>query len=89
MKSIESEVQEARVEMVAGGSEVQRTMLELLNQLDEFEPTRNIKVIRATNSIGMPFVSLGYAIFCLTNGYMLLDILDPAFLRPGCIDRKL
>uniref|UniRef100_A0A915DIS0 Proteasomal ATPase OB C-terminal domain-containing protein n=1 Tax=Ditylenchus dipsaci TaxID=166011 RepID=A0A915DIS0_9BILA len=32
-----------------GDSEVQRTMLELLNQLDGFEPTKNIKVIMATN----------------------------------------
>lgn len=35
----------------AGDSEVQRTMLELLNQLDGFEPTQNIKVIMATNRI--------------------------------------
>merc|ERR1712168_583911 len=34
-----------------GSSEVQRTMLELLNQLDGFEPTSNIKVIMATNRI--------------------------------------
>lgn len=34
-----------------GDSEVQRTMLELLNQLDGFEPTKNIKVIMATNRI--------------------------------------
>lgn len=32
-------------------SEVQRTMLELLNQLDGFEPAQNIKVIMATNRI--------------------------------------
>ncbi|CCW63896.1 unnamed protein product [Phytomonas sp. EM1] len=32
-----------------GDSEVQRTMLELLNQLDGFESTQNIKVIMATN----------------------------------------
>merc|ERR1712025_1442922 len=32
-------------------SEVQRTMLELLNQLDGFEATKNIKVIMATNRI--------------------------------------
>ncbi|KAJ2020095.1 26S proteasome regulatory subunit 8 [Coemansia sp. RSA 376] len=34
-----------------GDSEVQRTMLELLNQLDGFEPTQSIKVIMATNRI--------------------------------------
>ena len=44
----------SRVEGSRGGdSEVQRTMLELLNQLDGFEPTQNIKVravvcVRAT-----------------------------------------
>ncbi|EPY43676.1 26S proteasome regulatory subunit T6 [Angomonas deanei] len=32
-----------------GDSEVQRTMLELLNQLDGFEATQSIKVIMATN----------------------------------------
>lgn len=36
---------------LAGDSEVQRTMLELLNQLDGFEATKNIKVIMATNRI--------------------------------------
>merc|ERR1712125_71622 len=34
-----------------GSSEVQRTMTELLNQLDGFEPTNQIKVIMATNRI--------------------------------------
>ena len=34
-----------------GDSEVQRTMLELLNQLDWFEETQNIKMIMATNRI--------------------------------------
>lgn len=42
----------SRVEGKMGGdSEVQRTMLELLNQLDGFETTQNIKVIMATNRI--------------------------------------
>ena len=34
-----------------GDSEVQRTMLELLNQLDGFEEAQNIKMIMATNRI--------------------------------------
>jgi 26S proteasome regulatory subunit T6 len=42
----------ARQEGSQGGdSEVQRTMLELLNQLDGFEATQNIKMIMATNRI--------------------------------------
>mmetsp|Transcript_1804 Transcript_1804/g.3789 ORF Transcript_1804/g.3789 Transcript_1804/m.3789 type:complete len:396 (-) Transcript_1804:403-1590(-) len=43
----------SRMESGSGGgdSEVQRTMLELLNQLDGFEPVQNIKVIMATNRI--------------------------------------
>ena len=36
--------------MVRGGdNEVQRTMLELINQLDGFDPRGNIKVLMATN----------------------------------------
>jgi 26S proteasome regulatory subunit T6 len=46
-----------------GDSEVQRTMLELLNQLDGFEPTKNIKVIMATNRIGL------YLRYCICFGF--------------------
>lgn len=50
------------------GREIQRTMLELLNQLDGFDKRNDIKVIMATNRI---------------------EILDPALIRPGRIDRKI
>lgn len=51
----------------SGDREVQRTMLELLNQMDGFGTDTRIKVIAATNRI---------------------DILDPALLRSGRLDRK-
>ena len=41
----------SRIEGSRGDSEVQRTMLELLNQLDGFEATNKIKIIMATNRI--------------------------------------
>lgn len=45
-----------RVESSTGGdSEVQRTMLELLNQLDGFEPKQNIKVL-----VFSLLIALGY-----------------------------
>lgn len=52
----------------AGDREVQRTMLELLNQLDGFSSSTDIKIIAATNRV---------------------DILDPALLRSGRLDRKI
>ena len=69
-----------------GDSEVQRTMLELLNQLDGFESTKNIKVIMATNRIGAGLFLLCCSVI-LTRA--LVDILDSALLRPGRIDRKI
>jgi 26S proteasome regulatory subunit T6 len=69
-----------------GDSEVQRTMLELLNQLDGFEPTKNIKVIMATNRIGGGHFLRWKTSFLL---FAASDILDSALLRPGRIDRKI
>lgn len=55
-----------------GDSEVQRTMLELLNQLDGFEPTKNIKVIMATNRIGEDYICL-----CWTTGFIIFQTRYP------------
>jgi len=52
----------------SGDREVQRTMLELLSQLDGFSSNEKIKVIAATNRP---------------------DVLDPALLRSGRLDRKI
>lgn len=50
----------ARFDDGAGGdNEVQRTMLELINQLDGFDPRGNIKVLMATNRCVKMLNSLG------------------------------
>lgn len=50
MKSLSFVFSGARFDDGAGGdNEVQRTMLELINQLDGFDPRGNIKVLMATN----------------------------------------
>ena len=51
----------SRLEGSSGGdSEVQRTMLELLNQLDGFEPKQNIKVrsIPTNRQAQSPYICL-------------------------------
>ncbi|GKY96756.1 26S protease regulatory subunit 10B [Mayamaea pseudoterrestris] len=48
--------------------EIQRTLMELLNQMDGFSDQGQVKMVMATNRP---------------------DILDPALLRPGRLDRKI
>ena len=89
----------SRIESGSGGdSEVQRTMLELLNQLDGFEATKNIKVsARALVSSSHNHQLYQYLLINLCQLVVLqvimatnrIDILDPALLRPGRIDRKI
>ena len=55
-------------EGTAADREVQRTLMELLSQLDGFESLGQVKIVMATNRP---------------------DILDPALMRPGRLDRKI
>jgi 26S proteasome regulatory subunit T4 len=48
--------------------EIQRTLMELLNQMDGFDELGKVKMVMATNRP---------------------DVLDPALLRPGRLDRKI
>lgn len=61
----------SRIESGSGGdSEVQRTMLELLNQLDGFEATKNIKVLQF--SFGFTLVHLGLLLQYLSDSFLTL-----------------
>ncbi len=67
----------ARFDDGAGGdNEVQRTMLELINQLDGFDPRGNIKVLMATNRCVL-FASFIFR--CSRN-------VVPILLTPLCYD---
>ncbi|KAG1327798.1 26S proteasome regulatory subunit 7 [Cocos nucifera] len=77
---------------VGGDNEVQRTILEIVNQLDGFDARGNIKVLMATNR-GLVYFSklltlpIGYV---LNYGIKLVtrpDTLDPALVHPGRLDR--
>jgi len=68
----------------SGDREVQRTMLELLNQLDGFSSDERIKVRRRASPTALHRHSL--QVIAATNR---IDILDPALLRSGRLDRKI
>ena len=73
-------------------NEVQRTMLELINQLDGFDPRGNIKVLMATNRYVHVHVPV-HPVLSNSRAFTPLshfrpDTLDPALMRPGRMDRK-
>lgn len=60
---------------VGGDNEVQRTMLEIVNQLDGFDARGNIKVLMATNrSVDFTIILLSFVL------YFTVDVLK-MFLR--------
>eukprot|EP00439_Symbiodinium_sp_Y106_P053055 s1728_g7.t1 len=63
---------------LSGVREVQRTMLELLNQLDGFTNQTTVKIIAATNRPDT-----------LDRACCSRTFLDPALLRSGRLDRKI
>lgn len=70
----------------SGDREVQRTMLELLNQLDGFSSDERIKASLSSFVIHLTLNSWIVQVIAATNR---IDILDPALLRSGRLDRKI